>query len=84
MNSPGPSEKRDEIELIALRELPTAAVAFAVLAALATKASETAIYPFEHSLAFVSSPFVQVHPSRIVLQFTHPSLGPVSQISSPT
>jgi len=56
MNSPGPKDKIDAMELIALRELPTAAVAFVVLAALATIASDTAIYAFVHSLAFVSSP----------------------------
>lgn len=80
MNSPGPRENNEEIELTAL----TAAVAFAVATALATICSDSAIDPFEHSLGFVSSPFVHVHPSRIELQFTHPSFPPESHTSSPT
>ena len=84
MKRPGPREVRDETELTALTELPTTAVALVVWAALATNVSETAIAALLHSLFFVCSLFVHVHPSVTFLQPSHPSSSPESQTSSPT
>jgi len=56
MKRPGPREKREEIELIALIELPTAVVAYVVETALVTNPSETAINPLLQMLGFVESP----------------------------
>ena len=84
MKSPGPREVKEDTELAALTELPTAAVAFDVETALATKVSETAIAALLHSLALVCSFLEHFHPSVTFLQSSQPSLSPESQASSPT
>jgi len=84
MKRPGPKENNDDTELAALRELPTAAVALAVEAALATIVSVTAISPLLHSLALVYSFLEQIHPSVTFLHSSQPSLSPESHASPST